>query len=472
MQYGQDQARLKQLKQTGHYIKNSTAQLMHDSRGQHFDRALRQFYAHILAICEKPESCVNHIHLTAILGGLAKAWAAAEARPFNQNHQQAVVDLHRFAAKIFRMLQPVCKALGLREASNLLYALSKLSINPDRMVAGTMDAIAQQLMANMHLANMQDLAEVLAGYSMLQSTSCCEDLMQAVSRQLAIADWTHEGPASVSRIIYSLATIPAVAPSVELLDALCQRFGVLLKGCQAAEIPTAQSIAKTLWALSKLKHAPSDELAMSMVDRMVALCHVPGQQPTPLEASCTLLACAQLRLPVKQAGSGILADLVLKSDKQQAGKTYSPSTAWTLAVMGHLRQDQFALLLELLTALADGHGELLNMSVLKINNLGQVYQALDWLHPPSSAPAHQRSAWSSLQGKLLRLGPRPVPDKPYGCGNLKLYAALNQLQLPFKGMVVIQNYWVDAVLEPRDNKAETIILKTSSRDYIKNVPGR
>jgi len=62
---------------------------------------------------------------------------------------------------------------------------------------------------------------------------------------------------------------------------LCQRFGVLLKSSQAAELPIAQNIANTMWALSKLKHALSDELAMSMVDRMVALCRVPGQQPTP-----------------------------------------------------------------------------------------------------------------------------------------------------------------------------------------------
>ena len=70
------------------------------------------------------------------------------------------------------------------------------------------------------------------------------------------------------------------------------------------------------------------------------------------------------------------------------------------------------------------------------------------------------------------MGPRPAPDKPYRGGTLKLHAALKQLQLPFKGVVVIQNYWVDAVLEPQDNKVEIIILRVSSPDYIKNVSGR
>ena len=250
MQHGQDETRLKQLKQTGHWIKDQTHHLKLHSRGQHFEKALEWFYSHIMTVCAKPESCVNHIHLTAILGGLAKAWETAEACHAFQNHQQAVDHLHRFTAKMLELLQPVCKALSVREASNLLSSLSKLSINPDRMVAGTIDAIAQQFLANMHLANGQDLADVVAASSMLQLTPCCEDLMRAVSRQLAIADWTHEGSACVSRLLYSLATIPSAAYSTKALDALCERFGVLLRSHQLAELPSAQSIANTMWALS------------------------------------------------------------------------------------------------------------------------------------------------------------------------------------------------------------------------------
>ena len=277
----------------------------------------------------------------------------------------------------------------------------------------------------------------------------------------------------MANALHSLATIPAAAPSVEVLDALCHRFGALLKSSRAAEIPNAQSSANTMWALSKLKHAPSDELAMSMVGRMVALCRVPGQHPKPQESSNVLLACAQLRLQVKQADSAILADFVLSLDKRQVGKQECANTAWSLAIMGHLHQDQFSQLLELLSPSSAAHGDMSNGLRLKISELGQLYQALDWLHPASSAPAQQQKAWSSPQGKMHRLGPRPAPGKPNISGNNKLCAALNQLQLPFKAVVSIQScHWMDAVLESQDNQAEAIMLRLFTADYIKNIPGR
>ncbi len=167
MQHGQDEARLKQFKRTGHWIKDQTRHLRHHSRGQHFERALKWFHTHILAVCANSESCVNHIHLTAILGGLAKAWATTEACHAFRNHQQAVDHLHRLTAKMLELLQPVCKALSVQEASNLLSALSALNIDPNRMASGTVAAIAQQLMDTMDHANEQDLSAVVAGYSML-----------------------------------------------------------------------------------------------------------------------------------------------------------------------------------------------------------------------------------------------------------------------------------------------------------------
>lgn len=58
-------------------------------------------------------------------------------------------------------------------------------------------------------------------------------------------------------------------------------------------------------------YAPADELALSMVGRMVALSCLPGRRPTPQEISNVLLACAQLNLPVKQSDIGGLASFLL-----------------------------------------------------------------------------------------------------------------------------------------------------------------
>ncbi|KAA6417359.1 MAG: hypothetical protein FRX49_12688 [Trebouxia sp. A1-2] len=300
-QCGQDEACLQQLIRTARFVNDKSARLLYSSRGHQFDEALGQFFADILAVCARTESRVNHIHLTAILGGLAKAWATAKACHVVHNHQQAGNDLHRFTAKILEMLQPLCKTLGVREASSLLSSLSKLNTDPGLLVPGTLDAIVQQLMANMHSANGQDLADVTAALTMLQSTPCYKDLMLAVSSQLAGGGLSNADSTRVASILHSLATTPSAAHSTKALNALCERFSVQLRSHRLADLPYANSIAIVMWALSKLKHAPSNELAMSMVGRMADLCRSPKQQPLPQAISNVLLACAELRISVKQA---------------------------------------------------------------------------------------------------------------------------------------------------------------------------
>ncbi len=428
-------------------------------------------------MCATSKSCVNHIHLTAILGGLANAWAAADVCHAVQTQQQAVEDLHRFTAKILVLLQPVCKALRTREASNLLLSLATLSIDPSSMVPGTLDAIAQQLLDNMDYANMQDLVDVLTGCSMLHLTPCCEDLVRAVSRQLAVADLSHVWSSQVATIAHSLAlahslaTIPIAAPSIRALDALCERFGVLLRSHQAAERPSAQSIASFMWALSKMKYAPSQKLAMSMVGRMVSLRCLPGKN-MPTHIGCVLLACAQLRLLVKQTDIESLVSQVLSSNQHQVDEQAHTNTAWSLAVLGCLHNQLFDTFLDRLSLPADRLAEVSVPSRLEDAGLGQLYQALDWLQPSSSASADQQEAWSSLQGKLRKLGPRPTPTKRYHGGNSKLCSALEELQLSFRPKVVIQSYGADAVIESQGNKAQPIILSLGGQDYIKNRLGR
>ena len=469
MQHGQGEARLKQFKRTGYWIKDQTRHLKHHSRGQHFEKALKWFYTHTLAVCARPEACINHIHLTAILGGLANAWATAEACHAFQNHQQAVNHLHSFTAKMLRLLRPVCKALSVREASNLLSSLSALSINPSRMVPGTVDAIAQQLMDNMDHANVQDLSDVVAGYPMLQLTPYCEDLLQAVSRQLAVADLSNTWSYPVARMAYNLATIPSGALSIQAVEALCERFGALLRSPQLADHPNAQAVANMMWALSKLKYVPSQELAASMMGRVVFLCCLPRQQPTPQNISSVLLACAQLSLPVKQTHVENLVSMLFSSN-QVTEQVYT-NTAWSLAVLGRLHNQLLDALIDRLSLPSVGHAKAL--MPLKDAGLEQLYQALTWLQPASSASAHQHEAWSSLQGKLHRLGPRPTHFFKHSLGNnSKLCSALKQLQLSFRAKAVIQSYGADAVIESQGNKAQPIILTLGRPDCIRNIPGR
>ncbi len=279
----------------------------------------------------------------------------------------------------------------------------------------------------------------------------------------------------MSNILHSLATLLAAVPSVEVLDALCQRFGVLLTGHQVAngynELPSAQHIANTMWALSKLKYAPADQLAMSMMGRIMALCCM-GQQPTPQDSSTVLLACVELRLPITQTETEDLASVVLILKSQLDMPQIYIDTVWSLAALGQLRRAQFALALDHLTALSVSHGEVSQPSVVTNRQMRQLHQALDWLQFPPSAHAQHRSVWSSLQGKLHRLGPRLAWTNICTRDRSKLYAALDQLKLPCKTMVPIQSFMADAVLEPQSSNAKAIILRLVCFCYMRNIPGR
>ena len=461
-------------KHMSHYIKEQWQLAAQSVKHSSPDKVMEAYYGCMDQICQYSEKQLNSIHISAAVYGTAKVWVAAQISHRGwYARQRANQKLRSFIARMLERLQPLLPAVNARQAANILWSLAQLRLNPDALVPGMTDSLAREFIVDMDAATAQELTNVLVACAKLQLSPCQGGLVKAVLHRLATSDLTKFEPQHVANALHSLATIPAAAPSVEVLDALCHRFGALLKSGRAAEIPNAQSTANTMWALSKLKHAPSDELAMSMVGRMVALCRVPGQHPKPQESSNVLLACAQLRLQVKQADSAILADFVLSLDKRQVGKQECANTAWSLAIMGHLHQDQFSLLLDLLTPSFAAHGAMSNVLPLNMPEMRQLYQALDWLHPPSSAPAQQQKSWSRLQGKMHRLGPRLVPEKPDLGGNSKLCAALNQLQLLFRAVVPIQScHWVDAVLESQDNQTEAIMLRLFTADYIKNIPGR
>ncbi|DBA85715.1 TPA: hypothetical protein ACH3X1_005286 [Trebouxia sp. C0004] len=460
-------------KYMNHYIREQWQLAAQSVRHSSPDKVMEAYYGCLDQICRSSEKQLDSIHISAAVYGTAKVWIAAKTRHSGWcGKQQADQKLRSFIVRMLQRLEPLLPAVSARQAANLLWSSAQLRLNPDALVPGMTDSLAQEFIIDMDAATGQEHANVLVACAKLQLNPCQGGLFKAILYRLATADLSNFQPQGVANTLHSLVTLPAASPSDDVLDALCQRFGVMLQSCQAAELPDAQSIANTMWALSKLKHAPSDELAMSMVGRMVALCRLPGQQPKPQNISNVLLACAELSVPIKQADTDSLASFLLSSTRRQGIWQAYANTAWSLAVTGHLRQTQLALMLDQLAALSINHHELSQSSPLKVAELGQLYQALDWLQPLPIAPAHQQSAWSSLQGKLHTLGPRPSPDKPLFNGLRKLCSALDQLQFPFKAMVVIQSYWVHAVLQSQDNKAQPVILRLFSPDYITNIPGR
>ena len=203
----------------------------------------------------------------------------------------------------------------------------------------------------------------------------------------------------------------------------CERFQRLVVN----EHADAQSIANVLWGLSKLKHAPTDEVVVSMINRTVALCLTPSQQPTLQAISNLLLACADLRLAVTQAHADALMSHLFSLDTHRVDVQVCANVAWSLAVMGLLKSQTFALLLSRLsTVQLSGVTE-----PVGVLDLHQLYQGLDSLQPAPVADARQQKVWSRLEEKLNNVGPRPAPQQEAVPRAEKVSAALMLLELAF-----------------------------------------
>ena len=444
------------------YIKNQSQLAAHSVRLSSPDKVMEAYYSCMNQVCCQAEKQLNYVHINAIVHGTAKVWTAAEDR---HSHwvagAQAEQNLRSFIARMLWRLQPLLPAIGARLAANILWSSAKLGLDPDALVPGMTDSLAQQFMADMDAANGQEFATVLVACAKLQLNPCQGALLKAMCEQIIVADLSKFDSQNVANILHSLATLPAAEPSVELLDALCQRFDMLLNCCQAFnrpnELPSAQHIANTIWALSKLKYAPADELAMSMVGRMAALCRVPWQQPTPQAISNTLRACAELNVPVKQADTDNLASFILSSNRRQGPQQHYVNTAYSLAIMGHLCQAQFSLMLDQMFALSVDHHEVSQLQ------LRQLYQALDWLRLPPSTATQQGKAWLNLEGKLGRLGARPAYDIYPHPGAQLVCSALTQLSLRVNCTPAISDYRIAAILEPAGSGAAIVVAFESSK---------
>ena len=264
-------------KYMSHYIKEQWQLAAQSVRHSSPEKIMEAYYGCMVQMCSYSERQLNSIHISAIVHGTTKVWIAAGARQSGlAGEQQAEQTLRDFIVRMLERLQPLLPAVRAPVAAGLLKSSVKLGLNPDAVVPGITDSLGQQFMADMDAATGQDLAIVLAACAKLQLSPCQGELLKAIFARLAVADSSSFDSQHVASRLHSIAMITCVAPSIELIDSLCKRFGMLLKSCQADEVPNAHSIATTISALSKLRYAPSKELAKIMVDRMVALCHVPG----------------------------------------------------------------------------------------------------------------------------------------------------------------------------------------------------
>jgi len=241
-------------KHMSHYIKEQWQLAAQSIRHSSPDKVMEAYYGRMEQMCHCTEKQLTSVHINAIVHGTAKVWVAAERSHSDRGgEQQTDQKLRSFIVRMLRRLQPLLPVVRAREAANLLWSSAKLGLNPDALVPGMTDSLAREFIIDMDAANAQELANVLVACAKLQLSPCQGGLFQAIWNRLATAGLSTFGPQDVANTLHSLAILPDIAHSVEVLDALCQRFGVLLSDRQAVKLPNAQHIANTMWGLSKLK---------------------------------------------------------------------------------------------------------------------------------------------------------------------------------------------------------------------------
>ena len=300
-------------------------------------------------------------------------------------------------------------------------------------------------------------------------SSCCTHFSQLISSR-AIAE--QPNAQDTANLMWALAT-SEFEPLEGFLDLCCNHFSSLIHSSVVADRPDEQNVANVLWALYKFQHAPSEHVAMVMVEQVVALCRLPGQQPTTQAISNVMLACADLRLAVDSVGAETLVSVFMYLSRHKTVLQDYTNLAWSLAVLGLLRMETLNLLLCRLSNATAQHGELLegSMTAINMSNLAQLYQALDWLQPLPDATASQHQAWSQLKEKLSGLGGRPPVTLEPHPGTAPVCAALARLNLRFKASPSVGRYSVAAVLVS-DGSSVPMVLSLQRHRYIRNQPSR
>ena len=364
-----------------------------------------------------------------------------------------------------------------QELANFYWALARFpSITPSVQLLKMLSVSFLEKM-QLHSAydrgpNAQELANVMLSLAKLPSAAASSQLLEVLCDSFLgkmQSHHAHERPIiqELANFCWALAKMPLTRPSQQLLDGLCHLFlDKLQSTIPAAKQPKPQEIANFAWALQQLRHSPPPLLTSVMLDRMLQLCQADGQHPISQEISNFLLACAELRLPITQQTADTLLSQLLSQDTMILQDLVN--TAWSLAVCGRL---QLSTLRQLLHRLQAESVRFKSPTPQPSAGMRQLFQALDWLKPPSTASVQNHDAWAELQGQLQRLGPRPQPQQT-AFASQAMHELLTLLGVHFSLGVGVKGYTITAVINPKSSDALPILCSCSPLEFFTNEPSR
>ena len=307
-------------------------------------------YMHCMqSLCQKEKADLDYTSLSAILQGTANMYGGApdDRSTWDQQgaaQQQQAALLCTVLEKLQQMVPE--STADVSNISSIFWSFGQLGVDPNALVPGVLDSLAQQFTLGIHAASGQSLAQVLKACSQLQLDPLQGELIEAILSQLDRTDMACFSSQCLADVTLSLSRLPTAEPSENMLDSLCSCFFATVADA------LAQDIADFVYGLQALRHLPPDpirqDLASAMMHRMLQLCNLDEQQPRPQNISNFLCGCAQLTLAVSESDAKTLVAHHLSMDEgSETQRDSLMMTAWSLAVLGHLE-------LETLSALVKG----------------------------------------------------------------------------------------------------------------------
>lgn len=449
-------------RQLANHIKAQWQRAASAAARQDFDH-VAAYLAHMSQLCHQLDNGLDHMHMNALFHGTAKVWLTA----MDSCHQQVIQQQLRqhlvaFLLPAVMHLRRVLPEVDARGVSSMFWSFAKMQVNPNTLVPGTLDGLAQQFVEDIDSANDQSHATLLLACVHLKVNPCKGALLQAILQQVNIMNMRLFSARHLANILYSVAKLPSAQPTAQLLDNLCDGFRVKMHEPSVYRQPNAQDIANFVWALSELKHVPPNSLTSAMISQMLCLCcGLKQQRPNAQGTSNFLYGLANLRLPISPTDAMTLAKHLLQTgSRHKQHNQHLSNTAWSLAAFGCLRVPTLCKLLQGIQSPVD-HG-----------HLRQLYRSVNWLQPHGIRDVAQQQAWSQLQAQLHKLGPPPPMDRLPLLGNKALAALLEGLGLQYKLAVPVKGCWVDAVVEPSSDWARPALIVFEVDTRCINDPSR
>ena len=136
-------------------------------------KIMSMYGSNMQQLCSRSQEHLNHIHISAILYGTAQIFLA-DKRHHDKNFSVDVYgpSFRAFLSRMLTIMLELLLAATCRATSSILWSFAKLNLNPDELVPGSVDSLAERFVHEMDTASDQAYAHFASACVKLQLDPC------------------------------------------------------------------------------------------------------------------------------------------------------------------------------------------------------------------------------------------------------------------------------------------------------------